>query len=32
MATQDIQMFKAEAGEGHIVFNGPMSSLLVDVQ
>lgn len=23
MATQDIQMFKAEAGEGHIVFNGP---------
>lgn len=23
MATQDIQMFKTAAGEGHIVFNGP---------
>lgn len=23
MATQDIQMFKSEGGEGHIIFNGP---------
>lgn len=23
MATQDIQMFKTEGGEGHVVFNGP---------
>ena len=23
MATQDIQMFKTEAGKDHIVFNGP---------
>lgn len=23
MATQDIQIFKTEAGEGHVVFNGP---------
>ncbi|MCI9315433.1 MAG: N-acetylneuraminate lyase [Lachnospiraceae bacterium] len=23
MAAQDIQMFRAEAGEGHVIFNGP---------
>ncbi len=27
-ATQDIQMFKDEAGEGHVVFNGPDEQLV----
>ncbi|MDD3340320.1 MAG: dihydrodipicolinate synthase family protein [Lachnospiraceae bacterium] len=28
MPVQDIQMFKAEAGEGHVVFNGPDEQLV----
>lgn len=28
MPTQDIQMFKDEAGEGHVVFNGPDEQLV----